>query len=132
MEADAGPSMLVLGDTHAAARSPSIVVLEKPALPRSLVRAGETEVPLPFPSILALGEPAPAVTAEKVSAIPQADEAPALPPMVIRGGLIGDASAAPSRPEEDTAAQGVADADEPEDGSAPDPAIIDASGPVYR
>lgn len=54
------------------------------------------------PSIIALGEPAPEVTYEKVAAIPQKlKHGPMYKPLVIRGGVAGDAfapaaSAAPS------------------------------------
>lgn len=55
--------------------------------------------PAATPSIIALGEPAPGVSDDKVAAIPKMPEkAPSeawLPPMVIRGGIVGGLSADP-------------------------------------
>lgn len=49
---------------------------------------------MPTPSIIALGEPLPQVTNEKVAAIPQKSKhGPASSPMVIRGGISGSAFA---------------------------------------
>lgn len=49
---------------------------------------------LETPSIMALGEPAPAVTLEKVAAIPNKPKrGPMFKPLVIRGGVAGDAFA---------------------------------------
>jgi len=44
------------------------------------------------PSLIALGEPVPAVTDEKVAAIPEHAQAP----MIIRGGVVGGAFATPA------------------------------------
>jgi len=52
--------------------------------------SGATETP----SIIALGEPAPEITYEKVAAIPQKlKHGPMFKPLVIRGGVVGDAFA---------------------------------------
>jgi len=57
----------------------------------SILMLGDT--PTPTPSIVMPGETVPAVTGEKVSAIPE-KAGPAFDPMVIRGGIVGHASAA--------------------------------------
>jgi hypothetical protein len=56
------------------------------------------------PSIIALGEPAPEITYEKVAAIPQKQRhGPMFKPLVIRGGVVGDAFApASAGPSTDT------------------------------
>ena len=63
----------------------------------SIMTLGGT--PAATPSIVSLGEPAVAVSDDEVAAIPapQAPEAsePVLAPMVMRGGISGDASANP-------------------------------------
>ncbi len=59
----------------------------------SILMLGDTPTPAPTPSIVMFGETVPAVTGEKVSAIPE-KAGPAFDPMVIRGGIVGHASAA--------------------------------------
>ncbi|WP_217573529.1 hypothetical protein [Mesorhizobium sp. GbtcB19] len=48
------------------------------------------------PSVIALGDPIPAVTDEKVAAIPETSGHHQLAPMIIRGGIVGGAFAAPT------------------------------------
>ncbi|RWK57947.1 hypothetical protein [Mesorhizobium sp.] len=93
-----------------AAQASSFVVPGAPSSTPSVIRLGAPE-PVKMagssstPSIVALGEPVPDVTYEKVSAIPQPE--PAIPqpepkhdfmqsPMIIRGGIVGDAFAEPA------------------------------------
>ncbi|HEY4193633.1 MAG TPA: hypothetical protein VGM46_13385, partial [Mesorhizobium sp.] len=45
------------------------------------------------PSIIAMGEPAPGIGYEQVAAIPKPKRGPLYQPMVIRGGVAGDAFA---------------------------------------
>jgi hypothetical protein len=142
----ASPSFIALGSP---APSPTFVALSSPPpSPTQAVAAIRTDGPVtPSPSIIALGEPA--VTLEKVAAIPaekKTKRLQELPPMVIRGGLIGNAferAVAPqqvSEPEAATAAAPAADRPrrrtppKPPAGTilpAPEPAV-DAPGPVER
>ncbi|MDX8516866.1 hypothetical protein [Mesorhizobium dulcispinae] len=72
-----------------ATSTPSIVRL--PAIAPGEVSAAST------PSVVALGEPVPAVTDEKVAAIPEkSGQRHAQAPTIIRGGIVGGASAAPA------------------------------------
>ncbi len=81
MTGPVGPSMIVIGDSPPTAMSSSFLTAE--ALNATLSS-----------SMVAFGEPVPDVTYEKVAAVP-AKPAKARreeqPPMVMRGGLIGDA-----------------------------------------
>jgi hypothetical protein len=63
-------------------------------------QTAEAYPPIPTPSIITLGEPAPAVTDEKVAAIPETKPTRFAEPMVIRGGIVGDAfgSGTPAAP----------------------------------
>src|SRR5689334_10665236 len=47
------------------------------------------------PSVIALGDPMPAVTDEKVAAIPEKSGHHQSAPMIIRGGIVGGAFATP-------------------------------------
>ena len=111
--ATSGPSMIVLGSADEPARS-SIIVL------------GGSESP-PRPSVVALGEPVPNIDDEEVAAIPAAGKAAPRPqaqlPMVMRGGIAGDAfvraeSASPVESQEEPAP-----ATDPEQAQAPDGGI---------
>ena len=75
-EPAATPSIIMLGAPEPAATPPAAFTAVPPA--------GET------PSIVALGEPAPGISYDKVAAIPQP-----FSPMVIRGGIAGGPSADP-------------------------------------
>lgn len=99
-------SFLVIGG-EAPAATPSIEVLgAAPAKVSSIETLGTGTVA--SISILALGEPLPDVAMEKVAAIPQPSSHPRSAnamPLVIRGGLMGDAApAATSAPAAETAA----------------------------
>ena len=93
MEARVGPSMIVLGSPG----SPSTVVAHRrPPMPSSRIRRSKrrpVESVRLSPSIIALGEPD--VGLDKVAAIaPEAKTSRhAAAPMVIRGGVVGDAFA---------------------------------------
>ncbi|RRI05489.1 hypothetical protein EH240_06285 [Mesorhizobium tamadayense] len=79
-------SIVVLG---VATSTPSVVRLA--AIEPGKVSAAST------PSVVALGEPVPAVTDEKVAAIPEkSGQKHAQAPMIIRGGIVGGASTAPA------------------------------------
>lgn len=81
-------SILVLG---ASTTTPSVVKLGSPEPAK--IAASTT------PSIVALGDPEPDVTYEKVAAIPGEHKPGSVePPMVIRGGVVGGASALPAAP----------------------------------
>lgn len=84
----AAPSVVMLGDE--AAIDPSIVAAISETGPSpSIVTVPDTAA---TPSIVALGEPAPA--GEDMAAVPQAERSTG--PTVIRGGEVGSASARPS------------------------------------
>ena len=81
------------------AQASSIVVLGASTTTPSIVRlAPEPMKPGSMPSVVALGEPAPDVTDEKVAAIPEkpAHQGSMQSPMIIRGGVVGGAFAAPA------------------------------------
>lgn len=96
----------------------------------------EAEAIAGTPSIVAMGEPWPQVTSEQVAAIPRnRRRGPDFRPLVIRGGLVGDAfavakpdspKAAAAPTQEASASQG----DEPEPAPAPDapPAYLPPNG----
>jgi hypothetical protein len=84
------------------AQASSFVVLGAPSSTPSVVRLGAPE-PVKVaeststPSIVALGEPAPDVAYEKVAAIPSQPKHDFMQsPMIIRGGIVGDAFATPA------------------------------------
>ena len=85
---------------------PSMIVIGAAQPPASGAQSSFGSVQAPgaavlSPSIIALGEPA--LDVEKVAAIPAAAEKktpPQLSPMVIRGGLAGDAFATPAVPDD--------------------------------
>jgi hypothetical protein len=119
-------SFVVMGDTAPAA-TPSIITLGAPApVMASAQDASSVERPLETPSIIALGEPLPEVTFEKVAAIPR--RGPTFQPLVIRGGIAGDAFT-PASPPRDTAAPAQQAAASRGDVPAPPPAP--ASPPAY-
>ncbi|MHA6644159.1 hypothetical protein [Mesorhizobium sp. A623] len=125
-----GSSFVVMGETAPAA-TPSIITLGAPAPARqtgqpSAQGARFVETPLETPSIIALGEPLPEVTFEKVAAIPR--RGPNFQPLVIRGGIAGDAFA-PAIPPKDTAAPSQQAAASKGDAPAPPPAP--AAPPAY-
>ena len=81
------------------AQASSIVVLGASTTTPSIVRlAPEPMKPGSMPSVVALGEPAPDVTDEKVAAIPEkpAHHGSMQSPMIIRGGVVGGAFATPA------------------------------------
>jgi hypothetical protein len=122
MEARVGPSMIVLGT----AGSPSTVVASTPADAGKQDQALEVppgEFVRISPSIIALGEPD--VSLDKVAAIaPEAKKSGhAAAPMVIRGGVVGDAFApaaasAPVTVTPEASPQAAAESPQPA-GSAP-------------
>ncbi|WP_192363141.1 hypothetical protein [Mesorhizobium mediterraneum] len=86
------------------AQASSFVVLSAPSSTTSVVKLGAPE-PVKVagssstPSIVALGEPVPDVTYEKVAAIPSQPKPKhdfMQSPMIIRGGIVGDAFAKPA------------------------------------
>jgi len=84
------------------AQASSFVVPGAPSSTPSVVRLGAPE-PVKVagssstPSIVALGEPVPDVTYEKVSAIPSQSKHDFMQsPMIIRGGIVGDAFTKPA------------------------------------
>jgi len=97
------------------------------------------------PSIIALGEPAPEVTYEKVAAIPKKlKHGPIFKPLVIRGGVVGDAfapatsagpSAAPAAGKQNGSPQAAASGDRspsappPPAPAAPPPAVVPKGTP---
>ncbi|RWQ61044.1 hypothetical protein [Mesorhizobium sp.] len=95
-----------LGLTLAAgtAQASSFIVLGAPSSTPSVVSLGAPEPAKvagnsSTPSIVALGEPVPDVTYEKVSAIPSQPKPKhdfTQSPMIIRGGIVGDAFATPA------------------------------------
>ncbi|SJM29569.1 conserved hypothetical protein [Mesorhizobium delmotii] len=96
--------LAALGLTLAAggAQASSFVVLGAPSSMPSVVRLGAPEAvkmagSSSTPSIVALGEPVPDVTYEKVAAIPSQPKHDFMQsPMIIRGGIVGDAFAKPA------------------------------------
>ncbi|MER8438425.1 hypothetical protein NKH36_29235 [Mesorhizobium sp. M1312] len=107
-----------LGLTLAAggAKASSFVVLSAPSSTPSVIRLGAPE-PVKVaessstPSIVALGEPVPDVTYEKVAAIPSQPKPKhdfMQSPMIIRGGIVGDAFAKPAPSAAPAAAPGAA------------------------
>lgn len=92
----------VLGFTLAAmaggAHASSIVFLGVSKSTPSVIKVGTPE-PMKIassPSIVALGDPQPDVTYEKVAAIPEKPRHGNQNPMIIRGGVVGGAFAAPA------------------------------------
>ncbi|RWB65879.1 MAG: hypothetical protein EOQ50_33190 [Mesorhizobium sp.] len=84
---------------NGAAHASSIVVLGVSTSTPSVVRLDAIDPAklsaLSAPSMIALGDPVPAVTDEKVAAIPEkSGHQPA--PMIIRGGIVGGAFATPA------------------------------------
>ncbi|RWL89762.1 MAG: hypothetical protein EOR68_30960 [Mesorhizobium sp.] len=84
---------------NGAAHASSIVVLGVSTSKPSVVRLDAIDPAklsaLSAPSMIALGDPVPAVTDEKVAAIPEkSGHQPA--PMIIRGGIVGGAFATPA------------------------------------
>ncbi|TIO91495.1 MAG: hypothetical protein E5X90_26855, partial [Mesorhizobium sp.] len=71
------------------AQASSIVVLGAATSTPSIVRLAAIEPGKATPSVVALGEPVPAVTDEKVAAIPEkSGQRHAQPPTIIRGGIV--------------------------------------------
>ncbi|WP_292254772.1 hypothetical protein, partial [Mesorhizobium sp.] len=84
---------------NGAAQASSIVVVGPSTSTPSVVRLDAIDPAklsaLSAPSMIALGDPVPAVTDEKVAAIPEkSGHQPA--PMIIRGGIVGGAFATPA------------------------------------
>ncbi|RUX26082.1 hypothetical protein EOA23_19305 [Mesorhizobium sp. M2A.F.Ca.ET.042.01.1.1] len=84
---------------NGAAHASSIIVLGVSTSTPSVVRLEAIDPAklsaLSVPSMIALGDPVPAVTDEKVAAIPEkSGHQPA--PMIIRGGIVGGAFATPA------------------------------------
>lgn len=91
-----GISLLAM---NGAAHASSIVVVGPSTSTPSVVRLDAIDPAklsaLSAPSMIALGDPVPAVTDEKVAAIPEkSGHQPA--PMIIRGGIVGGAFATPA------------------------------------
>ena len=84
---------------NGAAHASSIVALDVSTSTPSVVRLDAIDPAklsaLTAPSIIALGDPMPAVTDEKVAAIPE-KSGHQLAPMIIRGGVVGGAFATPA------------------------------------
>lgn len=120
-------SFVITGDS-APSSTPSIVFVTMPA-PSTYAEPGEQN--LATPSIIALGEPVPDVTYEKVAAIPRKPRyGPVFNPVVIRGGIVGSAfspaiSAAPadttSEPDQQASASDEEAPAPPVDPHAPPP-----------
>ncbi len=127
MTAGAQASSIIMLGSAAEGTGPSMILLGSPArtVTASVVIIAGSESPK-RPSIVAFGEPAPSVDHEKVAAIPAVEKAtprkPAQLPMVIRGGLAGDAFAradtAPQAPQQEK--------------PAPDSEPAEPSGPTIR
>lgn len=86
-------SLVVLG---ASTSTPSVVTLSAPEPAKA---AESTKAGSSTPSIVALGKPVPDVTYEKVAAIPSQPRPKhdfRQSPMIIRGGIVGDAFATPA------------------------------------
>ncbi|AZN98594.1 hypothetical protein EJ066_16240 [Mesorhizobium sp. M9A.F.Ca.ET.002.03.1.2] len=86
-------SFVALG---ASTSTPSVVTLSAPEPEKA---AESTKAGPSTPSIVALGKPVPDVTYEKVAAIPSQAEPKhdfRQSPMIIRGGIVGDAFARPA------------------------------------
>lgn len=94
MTGDLGPSMVELGQTG----TPDVTVLAAMPQPAQPPIAEPGHVDVISPSIIAMGEPA--VANENVAAIDGDTKktGPSTMPMVIRGGVVGDAFSAPSGP----------------------------------
>ncbi|CDX55387.1 conserved exported hypothetical protein [Mesorhizobium plurifarium] len=82
-----------------AAHASSIVVVGPSTSTPSVIRLNAIEPaklsPASTPSMIALGDPVPAVTDEKVAAIPEKSRHQQAP-MIIRGGVVGGAFATPA------------------------------------
>ncbi|MDX8438083.1 hypothetical protein [Mesorhizobium australafricanum] len=91
-----GISLLAM---NGAAYASSIVVLGVSTSTPSVIRLNAIEPPwlsaVSTPSMIALGDPMPAVTDEKVAAIPEKSRRQQAP-MIIRGGIVGGAFATPA------------------------------------
>ncbi|MDX8514714.1 hypothetical protein [Mesorhizobium captivum] len=106
--------------TPGLAQASSIVVLGVSTSTPSVVRPAAIEPgkvsAASTPSVVALGEPVPAVTDEKVAAIPEKPgQRHAQAPMIIRGGIVGGAPATPAA----TASAKSTAAATPANGTAP-------------
>jgi hypothetical protein len=98
-----GPSMMAIGDVlpPASGAQSSFATVQTPI--EAAAQALGSDAPALAPSIIAIGEPA--LDVEKVAAIPADAETKPSPrlafsPMVIRGGLAGDAFATPAVPDD--------------------------------
>ncbi|MDX8452077.1 hypothetical protein RFM98_04855 [Mesorhizobium sp. VK9D] len=91
-----GISLLAM---NGAAYASSIVVLGVSTSTPSVIRLNAIEPPwlsaVSTPSMIALGDPMPAVTDEKVAAIPEKSRHQQAP-MIIRGGIVGGAFVTPA------------------------------------
>ncbi|MDG4876576.1 hypothetical protein P9273_15885 [Mesorhizobium sp. WSM4935] len=91
-----GISLLAM---NGAAHASSIVVVGPPTSTPSVIRLNAIEPAklssASTPSMVALGDPVPAVTDEKVAAIPE-KSGHHQAPMIIRGGVVGGAFATPA------------------------------------
>jgi hypothetical protein len=107
--------------------TPSVVRLGAPDPVAESTKAGQISQ---TPSIVALGEPVPDVTYEKVAAIPSQPEPKhdfTQSPMIIRGGIVGDAFATPA-PRAAPAA--ITTAAAPGAGTRPDKKITATDSPL--
>ncbi|OHV87158.1 hypothetical protein [Mesorhizobium sp. ORS 3428] len=83
--------------TTGLAQASSIVVLGVSTSTPSVIRLDAIESGASTPSIVALGDPIPVVTDEKVAAIPEkSGQRSVQAPMIIRGGIVGGAFATPA------------------------------------
>jgi hypothetical protein len=110
-----------LGFTLAAmtggAQASSIIVLGVSTSTPSIIKLGGPVKVASSPSIVALGDAQPDVTYEKVAAIPEKPRH-GHDPMIIRGGIVGGAFAAPA-PAKTSAAAAPAEETKPAAGTAP-------------
>lgn len=84
-----------------------------------------------MPSIVAMGEPWPEVTNEQVAAIPRSRRrGPKFQPLVIRGGLVGDAFAL-AKPDSTKAAAASTQEASASQGNDPEPSPASDAPPAY-
>ena len=114
MTDDLGPSMVALGQSGA----PDLTVLAAMPAPAQPPIAEPGHVDIISPSIIAMGEPP--VANENVAAIDGETKksAPGTMPMVIRGGVVGDAFSAPTGASVTVQPQATAEAPSSEESAA--------------
>jgi hypothetical protein len=136
-----GPSMIVLGaPASMAERTPPEPDTAEPRVALSYPAPGGAPGPEAMrrvsPSIIALGQPIPEVSYEKLAAIeppaPTPKKRPDFSPMVIRGGIVGDAfSGSRTMPAATTASEAAAVTGSPDNPirkpKEPEPAMPEAA-----